>query len=124
MIFASPTLPQCLPHSPETATVNMSLLSDDLIIQVPDSTDIPANWEVYPILGADPEEPDWEGRQQATGIWHDVSEDALKLNGIELRIPRDALETYLHQEIELRYKFVDESSMDPYSEPLRLTIES
>ncbi|MFJ2323861.1 hypothetical protein [Pseudomonas sp. NPDC087817] len=124
MTFAPPTLPQCLPHSPETATVNLSAVSDDLIVQVPDSTDIPANWEVYPILGADPEEPDWEGRQQPTGVWDDVSEDALKLNGIELRIPREALETYLHQEIELRYKFVDESSMDPYSEPLRLIIES
>lgn len=124
MTFAPPILSQAPGHPPEKATVSLSTLGDELILQVPDATDIPANWEVYPILGTDPEDPDWQGQTQPTGIWDDASEEALKLNGIELRIPREALETYLNEEVELRYKFADESSLEPCSEPLMLCIET
>lgn len=48
----------------------------------------------------------------------------VKLTGIELRIPKAELEKYLNTEVELRYKFADESSMEPCSQPLKLYIEA
>ncbi|MFJ7316290.1 hypothetical protein ACIQVE_26790 [Pseudomonas sp. NPDC098747] len=123
MIYAPPELPQFLPHSPDTATVNVSALSDELIVQVPDSGDFAANWSVYAILGDDPEEPEWAGEEVNTGTWDDAEDEMEKLTGIELRIPKEALLPYLHTEIELRYRFQDESSQAPFSEPLLLRIE-
>ncbi|VVP02660.1 hypothetical protein [Pseudomonas fluorescens] len=124
MDFAPPELPQFLPHTPETATVNLSALSDELIIQVPDSRDFAANWSVYAILGDDPEEPEWASEEVNTGTWDDAEDEMEKLTGIELHIPKEVLLSYLHSEIELRYKFQDESSLEPYSEPLLLRIEA
>nr|WP_315446838.1 hypothetical protein [uncultured Pseudomonas sp.] len=124
MTFAPPTLPQCLPHSPETVTVKLSLLSDDLIVEVPDSSNFAANWSVYAILGDDPEEPDWAGEKVDTGAWDDAEDEMEKLTGIELQIPKEVLKAYLNTEIELRYKFQDESSMEPCSAPLILHIEA
>ncbi|WP_339527027.1 hypothetical protein [Pseudomonas sp. EL_65y_Pfl2_R96] len=124
MTFAPPILPQLLKHEPEKATVKLSHLGDDLIVRVPDPRDIPPNWEVYPILGADTEEPDWKGLEGPTGAWDDASDDMAKLTGIELRIPKVELEKYKNTEVELRYKFADESSLEPCSEPLRLYIET
>jgi len=124
MIFAAPTLPPFLPHSPEKAIVNLSALSDDLIVQVPDSSDFAANWSVYAILGDDPEEPEWAGEEVQTGTWDDAEDEMEKLTGIELQIPKEVLKAYLNTEIELRYKFQDESSMEPCSAPLMLRIEA
>lgn len=123
MDFAPPELPQFLPHSLETTTVNLSALSDELIVQVPDSSDFAANWSVYAILGDDPEEPEWASEEVNTGTWEDAEDEMEKLTGIELHIPKEALIPYLHREIELRYKFQDESSIEPFSEPLTLQIE-
>lgn len=123
MDFAPPELPQFLPHSPETATVNLSALSDELIVQVPDSSDFAANWSVYAILGDDPEEPEWASEEVNTGTWEDADDEMEKLTGIELHIPKEALIPYLHREIALRYKFQDESSIEPFSESLTLQIE-
>ena len=124
MTFAAPTLPQFLPHSPETVTVNLSLLNDDLIVQVPDSSSFAANWSVYAILGDDPEEPEWAGEKVDTGAWDDAEDEMERLMGIELQIPKEVLKPYLNTTIELRYKFQDESSMEPSSVPLRLVIEA
>jgi hypothetical protein len=38
-------------------------------------------------------------------------------------MPKEALRPYLNREVELRYKFCDESSMEPFSQVLRLRIE-
>ncbi|MBC8995079.1 hypothetical protein IAI51_00850 [Pseudomonas sp. N40(2020)] len=126
MTFASPTLTltQFLPHSSETVTVNLSELSDHLIVEVPDSSDFAANWSVYAILGDDPEEPEWAGEEVDTGAWDDAEDEMEKLTGIELQIPKEVLKTYVSCEIELRYKFQDESSMEPFSAPLMLRIEA
>ena len=53
----------------------------------------------------------------------ELGDEMEKLTGIELHIPKEALIPYLHREIELRYKFLDESSIEPFSEPLTLQIE-
>jgi uncharacterized membrane-anchored protein len=90
---------------------------------VPDSSDFAANWSVYAILGDDPEEPEWASEEVNTGTWEDAEDEMEKLTGIELHIPKEALIPYLHREIELRYKFLDESSIEPFSEPLTLQIE-
>lgn len=124
MTFAIPVLPLFPSHEADKATVKLSNLSDSLIVRVPDPNDIPPNWEVYPILGADTEEPDWKGLEEPTGDWDDASDDMVKRRGIELRVPKAELEKYQNTEVELRYKFVDESSMEPCSEPLRLYIEA
>lgn len=121
--YAAPTLAHIasLPSAP--LTLQLSLLPDLLIVQVPDSSDFPANWSVYAILGDDPEEPEWQGEEVGTGTWDDAEDEMEKLTGIELHIPKEALFAYLNREVELRYKFVDESSMEPFSEVLRLRIE-
>ncbi|WLG51747.1 hypothetical protein [Pseudomonas sp. FP1742] len=124
MSFAIAHLPQFPEHSADQATIQLSTLSEDLIIRVPDPNDIPPNWDVYPILGTNSEEPDWEGLAEPTGVWDDASDDMVKLTKIELRIPKAELEKYLNAEVELRYKFADESSLEPSSEPLRLYIEA
>jgi hypothetical protein len=107
-----------------TLTPQLSTLPDVLIVQVPDSSDFPANWSVYPILGDDPEEPEWIGEEVNTGTWDDAEDEMEKLTGIELQIPKEALRPYLNRVVELRYKFCDESSMEPFSEVLRLRIET
>jgi hypothetical protein len=119
--YAAPPLAQVASAS-GTLTLQLSVLPDVLIVQVPDSSDFPANWSVYPILGDDPEQPEWAGEEVDTGTWDDAEDDMEKLTGIELQISRQALHAYLNTDVELRYKFVDESSMEPFSQPLRLRI--
>jgi hypothetical protein len=119
--YAAPPLAQVASAS-GTLTLQLSVLPDVLIVQVPDSSDFPANWSVYPILGDDPEQPEWAGDEVDTGTWDDAEDDMEKLTGIELQISRQALHAYLNTDVELRYKFVDESSMEPFSQPLRLRI--
>jgi hypothetical protein len=121
--YAAPTLAQMTCPASETPTLQLSVLPDVLIVQVPDSSDFPANWSVYPILGNDPEEPEWAGEEVDTGTWDDAEDEMEKLTGIELQIPKEALRPYLNREVELRYKFSDESSMEPFSQVLRLRIE-
>ncbi|RON19817.1 hypothetical protein [Pseudomonas frederiksbergensis] len=124
MTFSIPVLPRFSPHEPDKAIIKLSNVGDFLIVRVPDPNDIPPNWDVYPILGADTEEPDWEGLAEPTGVWDDASDDMVKRMGIELLIPKAELEKYQNTEIELRYKFADESSLEPCSEPLRLYVEA
>ncbi|HJR29688.1 MAG TPA: hypothetical protein VJ889_13340 [Pseudomonas sp.] len=124
MTFASASLPQFPDHPADQATIQLSTFSEDLIVRVPDPNDIPPNWDVYPILGTNTEQPDWEGLAEPTGVWDEASDDMVKLTGIELRIPKTELEKYLNTEVELRYKFADESSLEPCSEPLKLYIEA
>jgi hypothetical protein len=124
MTFAPPTLAHGPEHPPASATVSLASLGDDLILKVPDAPDTPANWDVYPILGSDPDEPEWRGLAEPTGVWNDLLDDMVSLTAIELSIPREALEKYLNRSVELRYKFADESSLEPCSEPLLLTVEA
>lgn len=125
MNFSSPILPQ-FPSSAlgQTAVISLSNLRDCLIVRVPEPNDIPPNWDVYPILGLDPEEPDWRGAEEPTGFWDDAIEDMAKRTGIELKIPKADLEKYAGRTTELRYKFADESSLEPCSEPLLILFES
>ncbi|RON95130.1 hypothetical protein BK672_12890 [Pseudomonas fluorescens] len=122
--YAAPTLSKMAAQSSCTLTLQLSTLPDVLIVQVPDSSDFPANWSVYPILGDDPEEPEWAGEEVNTGTWDDAEDEMEKLTGIELQIPKEALRPYLNRVVELRYKFCDESSMEQFSEVLRLRIET
>lgn len=124
MTFAIAHLPQFPDHPADLVTVQLSTLSADLIVRVPDDQDTPPNWEVYPILGSNPEQPEWQGLSEPTGLWDDALDDVVSVTGIELRIPKSDLETYLNATVELRYKFADESSLEPCSEPLRLYIEA
>lgn len=124
MNFSSPILPQ-FPSSAlgQTAVISLSNLRDCLIVRVPEPNDIPPNWDVYPILGLVPEEPDWRGDEEPTGFWDDAIEDMAKRTGIELKIPKADLEKYAGRTVELRYRFSDESSLEPCSEPLLILIE-
>lgn len=124
MNYAAPTLSQIAASTSDTLTLQLSMLPDVMIVEVPDSSDFPANWSVYPILGDDPEEPEWEGEEVNTGTWDDAEDEMEKLTGIELQMPKEALRPYLNREVELRYKFCDESSMEPFSQVLRLRIEA
>ena len=125
MSFSSPTLPQ-FPHPgpDQTAVVTLSQLKNCLIVRVPEPNDVPPNWDVYSILGLDPEAPDWRGEMEPTGFWDDAIEDLVKRTGIELKIPKADLAQYQGRKVELRYKFADESSLEPCSEPLVILIES
>lgn len=123
MNYAAPTLSQIAASASDPLTLQLSMLPDVMIVQVPDSSDFPENWSVYPILGDDPEEPEWEGEEVNTGTWDDAEDEMEKLTGIELQMPKEALRPYLNREVELRYKFCDESSMEPFSQVLRLRIE-
>jgi hypothetical protein len=123
MNYAAPILSQIAAPTSDTLTLQLSTLPDVLIAQVPDSSDFAANWSVYPILGDDPEEPEWEGEEVNTGTWDDAEDERKKLTGIELQLPKEVLRPYLNREVELRYKFCDESSMEPFSQVLRLRIE-
>ena len=122
--YAAPTLSQIAASSSDILTLQLSTLPDVLTALVPDSSDFPANWSVYPILGDDPQEPEWAGEEVNTGTWDDAEDEMEKLMGIELQIPKEALRPYLNTDVELRYKFVDESSMEPFSQVLMLRIEA
>lgn len=124
MTFAIAQLPQFPDQVADTVTVQLSSLGEDLIVRIPDKQDTPSNWEVYPILGDDPDEPQWQGPSEPTGLWSDELEDMLSAAEIELFIPRTELEKYLNTTVELRYKFADESSLEPCSEPLKLLIRA
>ncbi|VVM61964.1 hypothetical protein PS662_01354 [Pseudomonas fluorescens] len=124
MNFSSPILPQFPPlNTDQPAVIELSKLRDCLIVRVPEPNDIPPNWDAYPIFGADPDEPDWRGVEEPTGYWDDAIEDMVKRTGIELKIPKADLERYQGRKVELRYKFADESSLEPCSEPLLILIE-
>ncbi|MNB61220.1 hypothetical protein D3C87_961830 [compost metagenome] len=122
--YAAPTLSQIAASSSDILTLQLSTLPDVLTALVPDSSDFPTNWSVYPILGDDPETPLWAGEEVDTGTWDDAEDEMEKLMGIELQIPKEALRPYLNTDVELRYKFVDESSMEPFSQVLMLRIEA
>ncbi|SEO74255.1 hypothetical protein [Pseudomonas sp. ok266] len=122
--YAAPTLSQIAASSSDILTLQLSTLPDVLTALVPDSSDFPANWSVYPILGDDPETPLWAGEEVDTGTWDDAEDEMEKLMGIELQITKEALRPYLNTDVELRYKFVDESSMEPFSQALTLRIEA
>jgi hypothetical protein len=122
--YAAPTLAQMTSSASDALTLQLSVLPDVLIVQVPDSSDFPANWSVYPILGDDPEEPEWAGEEVNTGTWDDAEDEMEKLTGIELQIPKETLRPYLNTDVELRYKFVDESSMEPFSQAVTLRIKA
>lgn len=123
MVFLSPTLTGfTLDEIDLSAVISLSMLEDDLILEVPDQKGIAPSWDVYPILGMDPDEPDWTGTEEPAGYWNDRIDDAVKLTGIELKVPKAVLEDYRNMEIELRYKFADESSLEPYSAPVLLHI--
>jgi hypothetical protein len=124
MTFAAAHLPQFPDHASDSIILRLSTLDNDLIVRVPDGQNTPPNWDVYPILGDDPEEPEWLGLSEPTGVWDDVLDDMVGLTGIELSIPRFELEKYLNSTVELRYKFADEASLEPSSEPLTLHIET
>jgi hypothetical protein len=125
MTFAPPILPQLPGHEPEKVTVTLSSLNDTLNVLIPDSDEIPPDWTVYLILGADAEYPEWDSHDVPTGIWDDPIDDAITTRkGIELEIPKAELEKYKNRAVELRYKFLDESSFEPCSEPLLLHIEA
>ncbi|ANI52588.1 MULTISPECIES: hypothetical protein [Pseudomonas] len=124
MTFAAAHLPQFPDHASDSIILRLSSLDDDLIVRVPDGQNTPPNWDVYPILGDDPEEPEWQGLSEQTGVWDDALDDMVGLTGIELSIPRFELEKYLNSTVELRYKFADEASLEPSSEPLTLHIET
>ncbi len=124
MTFAAAHLPQFPDHASDSIILRLSTLDDDLIVQIPDGQNTPPNWDVYPILGDDPEEPEWLGLSEPTGAWDDALDDMVGMTGIELSIPRFELEKYLNSTVELRYKFADESSLEPCSEPLKLYIEA
>lgn len=125
MNFPSPILPQFSRLEPnQISVVTLAQLRECLVVRVPEPNDFPPNWDVYPILGRDPEEPDWRGVEEPTGFWDDAMEDMAKRTGIELKIPKAALEQYRGRAVELRYKFADESSLEPSSEPLLILIET
>lgn len=124
MHFAAPTLTHTAPAQHDRVTVQLSQMPEILTVQVPDSSDFAANWSVYAILGSDAEEPEWEGDEVDTGAWDDAEDEMEKLFDIEVQLPKEALQPYLGREVELRYKFRDESSMEPYSQALRMRIEA
>ncbi|WP_192563514.1 hypothetical protein [Pseudomonas gozinkensis] len=124
MTFAAAHLPQFPDHASDSIILRLSTLDDDLIVQVPDGQNTPPNWDVYPILGDDPQEPEWQGLSEPTGVWDDALDDMVGMTGIELSIPRFELEKYLNSTVELRYKFADEASLEPSSEPLKLYVEA
>ena len=113
MIFAPPILAHYPDHCADTASVQLSASGEGLRLRVPDSADIPANWSVYPILGEDPENPDWTGAEEETGVWDEIRDEPMKRAIIELVIPKAVLEHYLNGTVTLRYKFQDESSLEP-----------
>jgi hypothetical protein len=123
MMFTPPIVVQPHGHEAEKTTVQLSALNDTLPIRVPDSDFFRANWDVYPILGSDPDTPEWEGLEEPTGVWDDAADDMVKVSEIELHIPKEVLQRYANKTVELRYKFADESSMEPYSAPLILHVE-
>ncbi|APC15915.1 hypothetical protein BLL42_09265 [Pseudomonas frederiksbergensis] len=124
MSFSIPMLTQFPVSTPaKETTVTLSSLSGALKVQIPDSDEIPANWGVYLILGADYESPDWAGPEEPTGVYDDACDDLIKVTGVELEVPEAELEKYKNSTIELRYKFSDESSLTPCSEPVVLRIE-
>lgn len=124
MQFAAPTLTHVAPAQEDCVTLQLSQLPDILTVEVPDSSDFSGNWSVYAILGSDAEEPEWEGDEVDTGAWNDAEDEVEKLFDIEVLLPKEALRPYLNREVELRYKFRDESSMEPYSQALRLRVEA
>jgi len=124
MHFAAPIVADVAPAQDDCVILQLSRLPDILTVQVPDSSDFAANWTVYAILGSDGEEPEWEGDEVDTGAWDDAEDEMEKLFDIEVHLPKEALQPYLGREVELRYKFRDESSMEPYSQALRLRIEA
>ncbi|WP_240665013.1 hypothetical protein [Pseudomonas syringae] len=116
--------PSAIPdHASDSIILRLSTLDDDLIVQIPDGQNTPPNWDVYPILGDDPEEPEWQGLSEPTGVWmtHSMT---WSHDGNRTEHPRFELEKYLNSTVELRYKFADESSLEPCSEPLKLYIEA
>ena len=85
MTFAAAHLPQFPDHASDSIILRLSTLDDDLIVHVPDGQNTPPNWDVYPILGDDPEEPEWQGLSEPTGVWDDALDDMVGLTGIELQ---------------------------------------
>jgi hypothetical protein len=107
---------------PPVLSISLSALGNTLDVLIPDADEILADWYVYPTLRAD-DIPDWEGKQVPAGRWDDPDQGPIKLTGLRVTVPKSALKKYLGKEVELQYRFANESSLDTHSAPVKLKIE-
>jgi len=123
--FTLPILTQFSGNKPaEKVTIKLSKLGANLEVQIPDSNEISADWSAYPILGANKDQPEWSGPQVAAGTWDDANDGMVKLMGLKVTVPKAELQKYLGRQVELRYRFANESGYDLYSDPsVKLKIE-
>jgi hypothetical protein len=108
--------------APPILSISLSALGNTLDVLIPDANGISAHWWVFPTLRAD-DIPDWEGKQVPAGRLDDPEQEPIKLTGLRVTVPKSELERYLGKEVELQYRFANESSQDIHSAPVKLKIE-
>ncbi|WP_434626135.1 hypothetical protein J3P84_23005 [Pseudomonas sp. Z1-29] len=107
---------------PPILSISLSALGNTLNVLIPDADGISADWWVFPTLRAD-NIPDWEGEQVPAGRWDDPDQGPIKLTGLRVIVPEKELRRYIGKEVELQYRFSNESSQDIHSAPVKLKIE-
>ncbi|MGF0239877.1 hypothetical protein ACQR3P_24650 [Rhodococcus sp. IEGM1300] len=123
MELAAPSLTQTSTgNSSADIVISLSKLNAPLEVIIPDSADIPAENDVYAILGNDEENPDWLGAKVQAGRWNDATEEPERALGLKVYVSKKELERYENNTVVLRYQTSGESSMTATSHALKLHI--
>jgi hypothetical protein len=108
---------------PIKAEINLGSLAGPLVLSIPDNAMLYPEGTVYPILGKNPEDPEWEGEEINAGEWQEDKEEFERTLNLTLEVPKTALEQFKDKTIQLRYLSIGESSMLFSSVPVSLVIK-
>lgn len=123
MELAAPSLAQIATgNSSADIVISLSKLNTPLEVIIPDSADIPAENDVYAILGNDEENPDWLSAKVQAGQWNDATEEPERALGLKVYVSKKELESYENDTVMLRYQTSGESGLTITSRPLKLHI--
>ncbi|RMT85378.1 hypothetical protein ALP39_03635 [Pseudomonas marginalis pv. marginalis] len=106
----------------DQAQISLCTFTGPLVVSIPNNARLFAEGMVYAIMGADPENPDWEGDKIIAGESQEDTDQYQQLSNLKVEVPKKVLERFKNQTIPLRYQTIGESSLTRSSDQISLTI--
>ncbi len=106
----------------DQAQISLCTFTGPLVVSIPSNARLFAEGMVYAILGADPENPAWEGAKISAGELQEDTDEYQQLSNLKVEVPKKVLERFKNQTIQLRYQTIGESSLPFSSGQISLTI--
>ncbi|VVM66261.1 hypothetical protein PS664_01554 [Pseudomonas fluorescens] len=106
----------------DQAQISLCTFTGPLVVSIPNNARLFAEGMVYAILGADPENPDWEGDKIIAGESQEGTDQYQQLSNLKVEVPKKVLERFKNQTIPVSYQTTGESSLARSSDQISLTI--